>query len=194
MFGVRLKNFSFPVAIALMLFATRLSAQSCAPQPGFVDTPHPVVGSPEEFVSHTEEITIDRPLSVVLSAVDKPLKDTFQKTGSLPIVSGDYMLTKGGVRNIRLAPPHLPHRRFHIGGRSAAEREGPRLVAIPLHRVELHDGGSSSDRLRHWRFSLHRHWWRAHAHRMDLLVQAQGTPLPGQSWSSWPLPLPQILP
>jgi hypothetical protein len=85
----------FVVALTSILFVTRLSAQTCAPAPGFVDTPHPVIGSPEEFVSHTEEITIDRPLSVVLTAVDKPIKDTFKKTGSLPIVSGDYMLTKG---------------------------------------------------------------------------------------------------
>jgi hypothetical protein len=71
------------------------AAQTCAPAPGFVGTPHPVIGRAEEFVSHTEEITIDRPLSVVLSAVDKPIKDTFKKTSSLPTVAGDYMLTKG---------------------------------------------------------------------------------------------------
>lgn len=70
-------------------------AQTCAPPPGFVDTPHPVVAPAEQLVAHVEEITIDRSLSIVLSAVDKPLKDTFHKTGSLPIVSGDYMLTKG---------------------------------------------------------------------------------------------------
>jgi hypothetical protein len=70
-------------------------AQTCAPPPGFVDTPHPVVAPTEQLVAHVEEITIDRSLSIVLSVVDKPLKDTFHKTGSLPIVSGDYMLTKG---------------------------------------------------------------------------------------------------
>src|SRR5713226_9801907 len=75
--------------------AVTASAQTCAPPPGFVDTPHPAIGPAEQLVAHIEEITIDRPLSVVLSAVDKPLKDTFHKTGSLPIVSGDYMLTKG---------------------------------------------------------------------------------------------------
>ena len=75
--------------------AVTASAQTCAPPPGFVDTPHPAIAPAEQLVAHIEEITIDRPLSVVLSAVDKPLKDTFHKTGSLPIVSGDYMLTKG---------------------------------------------------------------------------------------------------
>jgi hypothetical protein len=45
-------------------------------------------------VAHTEEITIGRPLAVVLGVVDKPIKDTFKKTGSLPIVSGEYQLTQ----------------------------------------------------------------------------------------------------
>jgi hypothetical protein len=88
-------NFAFFLTVALLFFPARLSAQTCAPPQAFVDSPHPVIGSFEEFVSHTEEITISRPLSVVLSAVDKPIKDTFKKTGSLPVVSGDYMLTKG---------------------------------------------------------------------------------------------------
>jgi hypothetical protein len=81
--------------IAWTSVAACVFAQACAPPPGFVDTPHPVVAPPEQLVARVEEITIDRPLSIVLSAVDKPLKDTFHKTGSLPIVSGDYMLTKG---------------------------------------------------------------------------------------------------
>lgn len=75
--------------------AVRMSAQTCAPPAGFVDNPHPTIASAEQLVARTEEITIDRPLSVVLSAVDKPLKDTFKKTGSLPIISGEYMLTNG---------------------------------------------------------------------------------------------------
>jgi hypothetical protein len=95
MFNLHLNRFCFFAAILLVLFSAGLSAQTCAPALGFIDTPHPVIGGAEELVAHTEEITIGRALSVVLSAVDKPLKDTFQKTGSLPIVSGDYMLTKG---------------------------------------------------------------------------------------------------
>jgi len=75
--------------------AVSASAQTCVPPRGFVDTPHPVIAPADQLVAHTEEITIGRPLSVVLSAVDKPLKDTFKKTGSLPVVSGDYMLTPG---------------------------------------------------------------------------------------------------
>jgi hypothetical protein len=65
-----------------------LYPQSCAPGPGFVDTPHPAIGRSDEFVSHTEEITIERPLAVVLSAVDKPIKDTFKKTDSRQLFPG----------------------------------------------------------------------------------------------------------
>jgi len=42
-------------------------AQPCAPPPGFVDTPHPVVAPAEQLVARVEEITIDRPLSIVLT-------------------------------------------------------------------------------------------------------------------------------
>lgn len=70
-------------------------AQTCIPPSGFVDIPHPAVASGEELISHTEEITIDRPLDKVLEDAKKPLKDTIHKTSSLPGVSGDHMLTQG---------------------------------------------------------------------------------------------------
>jgi hypothetical protein len=57
--------------------------------------PHPAVADAENLVSHTEEITIDRPLAAVLAGSNKPLKDTIQKTSSLPGVSGEHMLTQG---------------------------------------------------------------------------------------------------
>lgn len=94
MYFSRVKGLSF-AAVVSILFADVVIAQTCTPPAGFVDTPHPAIAPAEQLVAHTEEITIDRPLSVVLNAVDKPIKDTFHKTGSLPIVSGDYMLTKG---------------------------------------------------------------------------------------------------
>jgi len=71
------------------------AAQTCVPPPGFVDTPAPPVAAVKEMVSHTEEITIDRPLPIVLKSLDKPLEDSIHKTNSLPGVSGSYMLTKG---------------------------------------------------------------------------------------------------
>jgi hypothetical protein len=70
-------------------------AQTCVPPPGFVDTPRPAIASTEDLVSHTEEITIDRPLDKVLEDSKKPLKDTIHKTSSLPGVSGDHMLIQG---------------------------------------------------------------------------------------------------
>lgn len=76
-------------------FAADTSAQTCTPPSGFVDLPHPEIAPVEQLVSHTEEITIDRPLPVVLETINKPLKDTIYKANSLPGVSGDYMLTKG---------------------------------------------------------------------------------------------------
>ena len=93
MFTLRRRRFTF-VAAVLILSVTRVSARTCAPPPGFVDTPHPAIVPAEQLVAHTEEITIDRPLAVVLRVVDKPIKDTFKKTDSLPMVSGEYQLTQ----------------------------------------------------------------------------------------------------
>ena len=70
-------------------------AQTCVPPSGFVDVPHPAVASPEELVSHIEEITIERPLNETLDGFNRPLKDSIHTTSSLPGVSGDHMLTQG---------------------------------------------------------------------------------------------------
>ena len=94
MSSLQTKNISF-VGAALIAFASGVSAQTCVPPSGFVDTPAPAVAGVKELVSHTEEINIDRSLSVVLNSLDKPLEDTIHKTNSLPGVSGSYMLTKG---------------------------------------------------------------------------------------------------
>jgi len=88
----RLLSFFSAVSI---LCARGIAAQTCAPPPGFVDTPAPTVAAEKELVSHREEIDVDRPLPVVMNSLDKPLADTFHKTSSLPGVSGTYMLTKG---------------------------------------------------------------------------------------------------
>jgi hypothetical protein len=70
-------------------------AQTCVPPSGFIDIPHPTIASAEELVSHTEEITIERSLNETLDGFNRPLKDSIQKTSSLPGVSGDHMLTHG---------------------------------------------------------------------------------------------------
>ncbi|HEX3437821.1 MAG TPA: hypothetical protein VHT24_13715, partial [Pseudacidobacterium sp.] len=54
-------------------------AQECGPPSGFVDTPAPAVANAEQLVSHTEEITIHRPLGVVMASLNKPLKDTIHE-------------------------------------------------------------------------------------------------------------------
>src|SRR5882724_9827522 len=46
--------------------AFSVAAQSCAPPAGFIDVPHPALAATELLVSHTEEITVDQPLAVVL--------------------------------------------------------------------------------------------------------------------------------
>lgn len=79
----------------VVLSVAAANAPACVPPPGFRDAPHPAVAPPEQLVSHTEEILIARPLSVVLKAMDKPLNQVIRGSGSLPGVSGDFMLTKG---------------------------------------------------------------------------------------------------
>jgi hypothetical protein len=88
-------------SLAILMAFMRLSAstplaQNCTPPSGFVDAPHPPIDAAEQLVSHIEEIVINRSLPVVLSAVDKPIQDTIHKSGSLPGVSGEYLLTKAG--------------------------------------------------------------------------------------------------
>lgn len=72
-----------------------LSAQSCAPPPGFVDRPHPAMVDTNELAAHTEEITVNRPLAVVLnSAAKTDIKDAIRKAGDLPGVTGHYALNQ----------------------------------------------------------------------------------------------------
>jgi hypothetical protein len=71
------------------------AAPPCAAPPGFRDAPHPAIAPMEQLVSHTEEILINRPLSVVNAAMSKPLNQVIRGSNSLPGVSGDFMLTKG---------------------------------------------------------------------------------------------------
>jgi hypothetical protein len=83
--------------VVFYLAAAALSAANaaCAPPPGFSETPHPLIAPSEQLVAHTEEILIDRPLSVVSDAMNKPLNQALRGSNSLPGVSGDFMLTKG---------------------------------------------------------------------------------------------------
>jgi hypothetical protein len=83
------------ILIVGIVWTDAASGQSCPLPPGFKDTPHPAIAPLERLVSHTEEITVDRPLAVVLHAVDKPLSETIKSSNSLPGVTGSRMLTEG---------------------------------------------------------------------------------------------------
>jgi hypothetical protein len=85
---------TFSVSV-LCLTGVAGAAPLCAPPVGFRDAPHPLIAPAEQLVAHTEEILIDRPLSVVSDAMNKPLNQALRGTDSLPGVSGDFMLTKG---------------------------------------------------------------------------------------------------
>src|ERR1700687_3154658 len=76
-------------------FYVRPCAATCVRPPGFTDTPHPAVAPVERLVSHSEDITINRPLAAAVSAADKPLQDALKHPNSLPGVSGDLSLTDG---------------------------------------------------------------------------------------------------
>jgi hypothetical protein len=83
------------VVLAGTAWTERASAQDCSAPPGFTDTPHPPIAPLDDLVSHTEQIAIDSPLAVVLSAVDKPLSETIKSSTSLPGITGSHMLTEG---------------------------------------------------------------------------------------------------
>ena len=86
-------SFLLLVVIAFLGAASDAFAQACAPSPGFVDVPHPTLAAPELLVSHTEEITVDQPLTVVLDSASRTdLKDAIHKSSSLPGVSGEHPL------------------------------------------------------------------------------------------------------
>lgn len=91
--------FKIPIAILMVVawcgFNVRPSAATCVIPPGFIDTPHPAVAPADQLVSHTEQIIINRPLAVVVSAADKPLQNAVHGTNSLPGVAGDVSLTAG---------------------------------------------------------------------------------------------------
>jgi len=70
------------------------AAESCVPPAGFVDTPRPEIAASAELVSHSEEVTIERPLAAVLDLNSKtPLR--INRSGALPGVSGIHRLNQG---------------------------------------------------------------------------------------------------
>lgn len=92
---VRFASLGVIVALVLGRQTSVAATSEFAPPAGFVDTPSPDTASTGHLVSRTEEIVIDRPLSMVLGVVDRPLKEAIRGTSSLPGVAGSYVLTKG---------------------------------------------------------------------------------------------------
>ena len=90
----RMIGLTFLVSV-LCLTGVAGAAPACAPPVGFGDAPHPLIAPAGQLVAHTEEILIDRPLSVVSDAMNRPLNEVLRGSDSLPGVSGDFMLTKG---------------------------------------------------------------------------------------------------
>ena len=86
-------NFLLLVVSGSLSAAPGAAAQVCAPPSSFVDVPHPTLRAPELLVSHTEEVTVDQPLAVVLHTASRTdLKDAIHKSSSLPGVSGEHPL------------------------------------------------------------------------------------------------------
>ena len=81
--------------IAIACLGTPAMAASevqCAIPSGFVDTPPPAIEQ-ALLVDHVEEITIDRPLEVVLAESHRtPIERTMHGTSTLPGIAGTHVL------------------------------------------------------------------------------------------------------
>jgi hypothetical protein len=86
---MKAKGISWLVVVLWTGFAW---AASCSAPQGFVDTPHPAIAPAKQMASHTEKITIDRPLPVVLQALFLQEQEKTPGAGS----SSEFMLTSGG--------------------------------------------------------------------------------------------------
>jgi hypothetical protein len=68
-------------------------AQTCSPPQGFVNQPPPALAAPDRLAAHTEEITVNRPLAIVVNTAEKTdIKDAIHKAGALPSVIGAFPL------------------------------------------------------------------------------------------------------
>jgi hypothetical protein len=90
-------NLNRNICFALIVAATSVSAgaiaQTCSPPRGFVNQPPPALAAPDRLAAHAEEITVNRPLAIVVSTAAKTdIKDAIHKAGDLPGVTGEYPL------------------------------------------------------------------------------------------------------
>jgi hypothetical protein len=88
-----LRALSLTAAITCFATPTLAASDVQCPMPAtFRSTPPPEI-EPSELVQHVEEITIDRPLDVVMAAASRTsLETTMHKTSTLPGVAGTHLL------------------------------------------------------------------------------------------------------
>jgi hypothetical protein len=88
-----LKTIPLPVSL-VGLFAPAMAASQvqCAIPSGFVDTPPPAIEQ-AMLVDHAEDITINRPLDVVIAENNRtPIEKTMHGTSTLPGIAGTHVL------------------------------------------------------------------------------------------------------
>jgi hypothetical protein len=88
-----LKTISLPLSL-VGLFAPAMAASQvqCAIPSGFVDTPPPAIEQ-AMLVDHAEDITINRPLDVVIAENNRtPIEKTMHGTSTLPGIAGTHVL------------------------------------------------------------------------------------------------------
>jgi len=72
--------------------AMAASAVQCPVPAGFIDTVPPDIET-EMLVDHTEEITVNRPLDIVVAEANRiPIEKTMHGTSTLPGVAGTHLL------------------------------------------------------------------------------------------------------
>lgn len=78
--------------VCLSAAAMAASQERCAIPPSFVDTPSPVIEQ-AMLVDHFEDITINRPLDVVIAEGNRiPIEKTMHGTSTLPGIAGTQVL------------------------------------------------------------------------------------------------------
>lgn len=161
-----------PLPIALVCLATPAMGASdvqCAIPAGFVDRPPPAIEQ-LMLVDHVEEITINRPLDVVLAEGRRtPIEKTMHGTSTLPGIAGTHVLrgtwpepgalrvvclTDGGstheqvLANTREASTH--HFRYEVWDYTTPQAKPVAYAVGDFLETDLGDGRT----LIHWVYSF----------------------------------------
>ncbi len=90
-----MRRLSLLTAVSACLASPAMAASGvqCAVPAGFVDAPRPDI-EPASMVDHVEDITINRPLDVVMAEANRtPVEKTMHGTSTLPGVTGTHVLS-----------------------------------------------------------------------------------------------------